>query len=65
MKELTAMMAALENFVKEIKCKPDKGLRRFDLHKRPMSDFAWDPKYDMDRVLDRGVGDDRMGAPTS
>lgn len=22
--------------------------------------FAWDPKYDMDRTLDRGVGDDAM-----
>ena len=25
--------------------------------------FQWDPKYDMDRALDRGVGDDGLNPP--
>ena len=65
LKELAAMMTALEEFVSSLKAKHDSHLRRFDLHKRPMSDFSWDPKYDMDRVLDRGVGDDKMDSLTT
>lgn len=37
-------------------------VRRFSTAQEPTAGgrFVWDPKFDMDRRLDRGVGDDRM-----
>ena len=53
---LTAAMDLLRMFVDHLKSK-DAGLRKVgpsDVEGR----FSWDPKWEMDRKLDRGVGDD-------
>ncbi len=55
---LDSAMMLVEKFYRELKSHND-----FRYNNPTEQAFHWDPKYEMDRVLDRGVGDDGLEAP--